>query len=186
MLQPLIEIIDAKKSYLDHTFNLKIHAGDFIIIKGGNGSGKTTLIHLILGFTKPDKGCVKRRISRINYCPEKAYLPPHLAVYEYIEMMSAFRGVDVDMDLIHLLKIPLYKKIANCSKGNMQKVCLYQALTGKSDLYILDEPFSGLDKDISKDLCVYLKMLSDQAVTVIVSTHQPQLLEHIKTDVIAL
>lgn len=186
MSQPLIELIDAKKTYVDRLFNLVIHQGDFVLIKGGNGSGKTTLIHLILGFIKPDQGCVKRRVKRLNYCPEKVYLPPHLKVIDYIEMMSAFKGVEVDMTLIHLLKLPLYKKISACSKGNIQKVCLYQAFIGQTNLYILDEPFSGLDEKMAKDICLYIDMLHQQNVTLIVSTHFPHYFDHMKKTVVDL
>lgn len=183
----LIELKNASKSYLDKDFNLQIKKGDFWLVTGTNGSGKTTLLRLILGFIKEDGGNIKlsRKLS-LNYLPEKVNLPPYLSSLEYLLLIAKIKKVELDLDLLLLLEIPLYKKIAHLSKGNYQKVAICSALIGESDLIILDEPLSGLDRKMTNRLKKIIKNYQETGKSFLISTHNPKAFQKMATNFLEL
>lgn len=171
----LIELNEASKYYLSTKFHFTINKGEFWLITGNNGSGKTTLLRLILDFTKPDIGFVKSIENlKISYLPEKVNLPHFLKAIEYLEMIAKIKKTELDFSLLTGLDIPLYKKINHLSKGNYQKVALAATLIGPSDLIVLDEPLSGLDKKMTNNIKAIIKQMQNQGRTFVVSTHNPK------------
>ena len=177
MSQPLIELIEASKNYLNQSFSIIIEKGCKYIMTGGNGSGKTTLLLLMMGLIQPDRGKVISKRFKINYLPEKAELPMHFMVYDYIRQISRLKHVKIDRHLLNALDIPYDQTIDTLSKGNMQKLCLYQALIGDADLIVLDEPLSGLDDEMS-DKWINEIIGSYPSSTMVIATHQKAWFKH--------
>jgi ABC-2 type transport system ATP-binding protein len=171
----LIKLCEAKKHYCPQSFNLIIEPSDFVLISGENGRGKTTLIELVLGFKKPDKGTIDKKKLRIGFLPEVMMLPPLIKVSNYLETLAKVKKDVLTEELIHLFDIPLFKYIHQLSKGNQQKLAIISTFIGKPDLIILDEPLSGLDSKSIEILIEFLKYKKSTGLSLMVSTHQPDL-----------
>ncbi len=182
----LIELKEARKLYCPESFNLKIESKDFILISGENGKGKTTLLELILGFKKPDKGFIEKKKLKIGYLPEVMMLPPLIKVSDYLETLARVKKDRLQEDMIHLFNIPLFKYIYQLSKGNQQKLAIITTFIGKPDLVILDEPLSGLDQVSMLVLKDYLKKKKAEGLSIIVSTHKPELFKDLANKVLCL
>jgi cobalt/nickel transport system ATP-binding protein len=161
------------------------------VILGGNGSGKTTLLFHILGLLKPDEGSVKvfgvnpaeqynairERIGVLLQNVDDQLLSP--TVWDDIsfsprnyghEKDETFRMVEkilVELGIQHLRdKICHY-----LSGGEKRKVALAGALIMHPELLILDEPFEGLDNRSRAELVMLLNTYNRAGMTIIMSTH---------------
>ncbi|MEI7817230.1 MAG: ABC transporter ATP-binding protein, partial [Desulfuromonadales bacterium] len=175
--------IDALKG-----LNLNIAAGEIFGFLGPNGAGKSTTIKLVMGLLRPTSGAaqimgldVSRPESRYNV----GYLPENPAFYDYLsaEEYITFVGTQFKMDstLLEqrtedvLIRLDLWdarkRPMRGYSKGMIQRVGLAQALVHDPEVYILDEPMSGLDpigRALVKDIILDLKA---RGKSVFFSTH---------------
>lgn len=175
MSWPPISLDNVKKRYLSVSFNLEIKPSSCLLVTGANGSGKTTLLRLLLGFTFPDEGTlIKSKKIMISYLPEKAELPLFVTAFDYLLMISKLKQVELDIDLLTILEIPLFKQIRHLSKGNLQRVAIAATLIGPSDLIILDEPLSGLDRKTTNRLVKIVKKMLEEGQAFVISTHTPK------------
>lgn len=188
-----IELENIRKSFNNvHAVNnlsLKVTGGEIFGFLGTNGAGKTTTIKMLLGLIKPDDGKLSlfgkdaHDIStkkRIGFMPETAYYYPFLKAHELIAFYGELCGMDkktiktrteellVEVGLENTGK----KTLKTFSKGMLQRVGIAQALLHDPDLFILDEPFTGLDplaKIHFRDLILKLKK---RGKTVFFSSHE--------------
>lgn len=195
---PVIELRGASLGYDGETVlrgvELDVHAGEFVGISGANGSGKTTLLRSMLGFLPLLGGRAGRTLppSRIGYVPQGATLDPcfPLSVDEVVAMgaygrlhpLQRFpRGerkrVEAALErvgLAHLGRAAFFE----LSGGQRQRVLVARALNQDPALLLLDEPFSGLDRDSREAVLQGLALINRQArVTVVLSSHDRELLD---------
>lgn len=148
--------------------DLKIYSGEFIGLLGPNGAGKTTLFRLILGLARPKKGTLnvfgdnpRKGNMRIGYVPQRRYVDSEskLQAVEYVRLgingnrwgfslasqtqkeRQAALDVLATVDATNLA----YRPLRELSGGELQRVFLAQALVGKPELLLLDEPLANLD-----------------------------------------
>jgi len=130
---------------------------------GPNGAGKTTFLRLLLGLVRPTAGTAKvldRNIEeglpvreRIGYMPEHDCLIPEMTGVGLVTYMGRVSGLDAKTaisrahDVLQFVGVEeeRYRKIAEYSTGMKQKVKLAQAMVHDPELYIFDEPTTGLD-----------------------------------------
>lgn len=162
---------------------------------GPNGAGKTTTIKAIMGLIRPDSGSVKINginsnnvLSRknVSYLSEQPYFYGHLSARESLLFASNLlglprknivSGVDRVLGIVELsLKAQL--KVREMSKGMQQRLNMAQALLGKPEIMILDEPMSGMDPPGRRLFRTIFKQLESEGVTIFFSTH---VLEDIET-----
>jgi ABC-2 type transport system ATP-binding protein len=168
--------------------NLEIFQGEVFGFLGPNGAGKSTTIKTILGQLKPDCGIVNIfgvPVNRYTSRLKVGYLPENPAFYDFLTAREFLRfiGKTFAMDeesIVHesekVLKLlelseSADRPIRSYSKGMVQRLGIAQALLHDPDLYILDEPMSGLDplgRAMVKDI---IKNLKTQGKTVFFSTH---------------
>ena len=172
--------------------SLEIREGEFVSIIGQNGSGKTTLVKHFNGLLKPTKGNVVvfgidaskasiEDLSRhVGYCfqnpdhqlfcktvkEEISYGPKNFKLKEE-EIEERLREVTENLQLEHLVD----KTPWSLSKGEKQRVAVASALSMKPQLLVIDEPTTGQDFQRSKDLMDLAKRLNREGTTVIVITH---------------
>ncbi len=182
----LITLSNVRKYDVKKPYNVHIDKGSFTLLVGKNGSGKTTLIRLILGFIEPDVGKIVRHVHKIAYLPEVVTLPSFMKGYMFLMCFSNMKKATYDPKLLHLFDVPLFIDVDRLSKGNKQKLAIIATLIGDADLYLLDEPFSGLDEISISRFISYLSILKKDGKTVMIVSHQPALFDDLITNKIIL
>jgi ABC-2 type transport system ATP-binding protein len=141
--------------------SLDIEQGEIFGLVGANGAGKTTLIKCLLDFCEPDNGTIEisgidhhetRSRRDLAYLPE-SFAPPHyLTGKDFLQYMLKLQGLDYDatgiLNMLAALDLEpdsLGKPVRAYSKGMTQKLGLAGCFLRRRNLYILDEPMSGLD-----------------------------------------
>ena len=193
-IEKLVVAYDEDKPVLDN-FNLGIEKGKMTAFVGPNGAGKSTLIKAILEFVKPITGSIT--INGKKYAQEKkktAYVPQRGSVdwdfpttlYDVVEMGSYGRVGFLKrvpkseknrvMEAIEKVDMLEYvdRQISQLSGGQQQRVFIARALVQDAEIYLLDEPFQGIDKKTEGSIVKILKGLKEEGKTVIVVHHDLQ------------
>lgn len=169
--------------------NLNIPKGMFGLL-GPNGSGKSSLMRTIATLQDPDKGELsfnginilenKERLrKRLGYLPQEFGVYPKISAEKLLDYIASLKGVqnsrqrkNIVAHLLHLTNLTGEKKraVASFSGGMKQRFGIAQALLGKPELIIVDEPTAGLDPE---ERLRFYNILSEigKEVTVILSTH---------------
>ncbi|MBF0262467.1 MAG: ABC transporter ATP-binding protein [Magnetococcales bacterium] len=167
---------------------LDVPEGGIFALIGGNGAGKSTLIKAILDLDRPDAGEIQIRgvSSRlpearrsVAYLPERFWPPDALGVGEFLTWMGRLHGAPNDLATtrttlagLDLDPAILASPIRALSKGMTQKLGLATILLSQKPLWILDEPFSGIDPKARALLKTQWRAARAQGVTLFFTTHQ--------------
>ena len=166
--------------------NLSVPRGVVYGLVGANGAGKTTLIKHILGLRAAQTGSVRvfgidpvadpvGVLSRIGYLSEDPDLPGWMSVTELIRYSRAFYPGWDDAyaeELRQAFALNPAAKIKNLSKGQRARAGLLVALAYRPELLLLDEPSSGLDPIVRRDiLAAVIRTIADEGRTVLFSSH---------------
>ncbi|HHC6392154.1 TPA: ATP-binding cassette domain-containing protein [Staphylococcus aureus] len=180
MATGIVNINNVKKTINGNTIlnnlNLTIPKNSITLIDGYNGSGKSVTLKLIAKIYKATSG---KLISDgvVSYAPDQFPTSLNLTLDEYFNYLKKIYKLPTYSKMIDYmvsnfnLEQFLDFKVNNCSKGTRQKVNIIQCLVKPADIYILDEPFSGLDKDSIYFLANYLCEIKSKA-TIIISSHE--------------
>jgi ABC-2 type transport system ATP-binding protein len=169
---------------------------------GPNGAGKTTLMRCLLGLVDPDEGTLRWRGApitepvrhRFGYMPEERGLYPAMPVAEQVEYFARLSGLSgtaardatrAVVDRVGLTDLQ-GRRVEQLSHGNQQRVQLAVALVHKPELLVLDEPFAGLDPLGVDTLAGLLQSLADEGATVLFSSHQLDLVQHLCQEVVTI
>lgn len=197
------------KKYALNDINIKIEPGEFVFIVGSSGSGKTSLIKLLLKEMEPSSGSIKvagvdygklRRKNipklrrRIGVVFQNFRLLKDRTVYEnvafaqrVVETPSRFirRQVPAMLTLVGLAdKYKSYPK--QLSGGEQQRVALARALVNKPELLLADEPTGNLDPKNSWEIMRLLEDINRKGTTVVVVTHNKEIVNMMQKRVITL
>src|SRR5437588_7166664 len=161
---------------------------------GANGAGKTTLIKHILGLLRAERGSVRvfgldpvaepvAVLSRIGYLSEENDLPGWMGVDELIRYTSAFYPKWDDAyaeELRRAFALDPAAKIKDLSRGQKARMGLLIALAHRPELLVLDEPSSGLDPIVRRDILgAVIRTIADEGRTVLFSSHLLQEVEQV-------
>lgn len=194
-ISSLSKNIGAKHILNEISFNLK--KGKVLGILGPNGQGKTTLLNVISGLFKPTLGTVtvngvlvgRETKEFVSYLQEKDYLFKWMKVNDALKFYKDFFQDFNESKALNLLKfmnIQTDAKLKSLSKGMLEKVALSLTLSRNCNLYILDEPISGVDI-ISRDKIINAIIDNlDSNASMIITTHYVGELEQIFDEVIFL
>ncbi len=189
--QPAVRIEALVKRYgalvaLDNV-DLSIAQREAFGLVGANGAGKTTLIRCLLDLTACDQGRIEifgvpareapSRV-RLSYLPER-FLPPHyLTGREFLRTLAALGRASYDearsgalIAELELEAAALERPVRTLSKGMTQKLGLAAALSLERELYVLDEPMSGLDPAARVAVKSVLSRLSREGRTLFFTSH---------------
>lgn len=210
----MIQLIDVSKVYpngFEALSNINLHIGkeEFIFIVGPSGSGKTTLMKLLYREEFPTSGQVI--IDKINVAELKPYQIPYLrrnmgVVFQDFKLLPkrtiweniafAMQVVGHPRSLIRkhvslaLELVGLQKKgnsfPADLSGGEQQRACIARAIVNNPPLLIADEPTGNLDPATSWEIIYLLDKINKRKTTVIVTTHNKNIVDIMRKRVIAL
>ncbi|MGM0369842.1 MAG: ABC transporter ATP-binding protein [Bacillota bacterium] len=197
MKQDLLRIKNIKKSFNDtiavDSVSFKVKESEIFGLLGPNGAGKTTLIRIIMDIFKADQGEIivgddlKIDKSMIGYLPEERGIYEQTEVLETIIYFANLKGMaksEAEQEALQWLKKfgledNATSKIETLSKGMKQKVQFIIAIVHQPVLLVLDELFSGLDPVNQKLFKKVIRDLAQQGVTVLLSSHQMNLVEEL-------
>jgi heme ABC exporter ATP-binding subunit CcmA len=170
--------------------DLCVERGEIVALLGANGSGKTTLFSLLMGLLQPDSG--ERRFAgeeaddigleiraRMAYVAHAPQLYPLLSGIENLELFARLReGLGGEarapsevLSLLGLESAVHERPVSTYSRGMAQRVVLARALAQRPDLYILDEPFTALDREGREVLAQVLRGERERGASVLLSSH---------------
>ena len=210
----MIDLENVTKAYStgNHALNgvsLHIDKGEFVFIVGDSGSGKSTLIKLLLKELEPTSGTIKVNGINLNKMKQRA-IPKYRRkigvvfqdfrllkdrnVYENIAFAQRVvitptnnirKNVPAMLSLVGLAeKYKSYPK--QLSGGEQQRVALARALVNQPNILLADEPTGNLDPKNSKEIMKLLETINERGTTVVVVTHNQEIVDQMKKRVIAM
>ncbi len=187
--------------------NFSIPKGSLVALIGPNGAGKTTFLKTSLGFVKPASGCVeffgkpyKKIRSKVCYVPQKDSVDwdfpitvlevvlmgryKHLGLFKWPSKADkeAALGALKTLEIQHLA----HRQISELSGGQKQRVFLARALLQDAEIFLLDEPFVGIDISTEEIITKLFKLLRDQGKTFVIVHHDLQSVPEIFDRVVIL
>lgn len=180
--------------------DLTIAAGEFYALLGPNGAGKTTSLRMVAGLTVPDAGSIEvygidaladplaaRQVTA--WLPDEPMIYDKLTPLEYLEFVAGLWSVPADAaardadDLLRSLDLwqARHSRCEGFSRGMRQKVALAGALIHNPSLLILDEPLTGLDTAVARQVKDILTARAAAGATIILTTHILEVAERLST-----
>jgi ABC-2 type transport system ATP-binding protein len=159
--------------------SLSVAKGSIVSLLGPNGSGKTTLLRIVAGVLRPSSGEVVFRGGLMSYLPQELGLFKELSGWDNILFYARLYGLDKGYvlkrgkELLEKLELLNYAKapVAKYSGGMARKLSLAIALLPDADLYVLDEPTTGLDPSSRRSIWELIEELKRSGKSVLLSTH---------------
>ena len=169
-------------------FNLDIEVGSLMALVGPNGAGKSTLIKTILKFLKQITGEIKINAKTLAYVPQRNSVDWDFptTLFDVVEMgcygrVGLFKRVSTEekqkvLKAIEQVGMLDFKdrQISELSGGQQQRAFIARALVQEADIYLMDEPFQGVDSTTEKSIVDILKKLKSDGKTLIVVHHDLQ------------
>ena len=187
----LLEVQEIEKSYGTHRVldgvSFTADSGEVVGILGANGAGKTTLLRLVTHLLLPDSGTLlfdghplgQKDMAQIGYLPEERGLYRHMRAGEQVVYLARLKGLShADAEkaahewFARLGADDWWRRpVSRLSKGMQQKVQFIASVVHNPRLLILDEPFSGFDRDNAAMLRDEIRRLSATGTAILLSTH---------------
>jgi ABC-2 type transport system ATP-binding protein len=187
---PIVEFVAVTRKFGDKTalnnISLAVPRGGVFGLIGGNGAGKTTLIKHILGLLRAQTGTVRlfgldpvqhpvETLSRVGYLSEDRDLPDWMRVGELLRYTQAFYpnwDEGYAEDLRQAFELDRNAVLKSLSRGQRARAGLLVALAHRPELLVLDEPSSGLDPVVRRDILgAIIRTIADEGRTVLFSSH---------------
>jgi ABC-type multidrug transport system ATPase subunit len=173
--------------------SVDVPQGGFLLVTGRNGSGKSTLLRLFAGLMRPTAGDlrVEARRAEIGYVGHETLVYRELTALENLELYGRLYRVPERRERIGMLleRYGLWEarhtRAATYSRGMQQRLALCRALLHEPALLLLDEPYTGLDREGADILDRELAEAAG-ARTLVVSSHDPERVEPLATARLAL
>lgn len=210
----MIEFKNVSKVYPNGTralnkVNISIEKGEFVFIVGASGAGKSTFLKLIMKEEEPSSGSITVGDTNITHMKRRKvpYLRRTMGIvfqdFRLIDKMTVFDNVAFAMRVIgarpkavkkrvnYILGLVGLKEKAQCrpaelSGGEQQRVSLARALVNNPSLIIADEPTGNIDPEMSFEIIELLNEINKQGTTIIVVTHEHELVHKFKNRVIEI
>src|SRR5207248_4235357 len=166
--------------------DLTVNPGDVYGYLGPNGAGKTTSLRMMLGLIRPTAGWVRlfdrdpqlsvHALDRVAGFVEAPRFYPYLTGRRNLELLAAFDGgesakrIDAALEMVELVD-RARDKVGGYSHGMKQRLGIAAALLREPRLMLLDEPATGLDPAGMRDMRALIRRLSQQGITIVLSSH---------------
>ena len=196
-----------KKKYLLRDIHMYIQPGHMVLLLGGSGAGKTTYLNAVNGYEKAKAEVVlnganmyknyKEMQYDIGFVPQLDLMRGSDSVYRTLidaaslRLPKDFSAADRNARVEEVMKIfgltPVKDNlVSKLSGGQRKRLSIAMEFISNPSLFILDEPDSGLDGVMARELFEQLRMIADQGKIIIVITHTPDRVIDLFDDVIVL
>ncbi len=156
---------------------------------GPNGAGKTSFLRLVAGELKPSRGRIavlgeapfanRRLLRRIGFCPQQDALYDDMSALEFVTFLTRLHGFTAREATEHAkralervgLADAMRRALGGFSKGMRQRTRIAQSIAHRPELLVLDEPLTGLDPLVRRDMLALFRELSDEGCHILVSSH---------------
>ena len=195
--------VGKEKFHVLKSLNIDIEEGDFVMIMGKSGSGKTTLLNVLAFLDKFDDGSYffnYENVSNLNENQRSIFRNKHIGFifqqFNLIETLNIYQNIELPLiydgklnksereNIIKekLKQVGLLDKIKSMplqlSGGQQQRVAIARSLVNNPKLIFADEPTGALDSETSTDIMNLLKDLNNQGKTIIMVTHDADLIKY--------
>lgn len=189
--------------------SFEIDEGNFVFITGASGAGKTTIIRLILRESLPTSGTIK--IGSLDLAKLPSGKIPELrrqigVVFQDFKLLTdrtVFENVALPLDVLGKNEMEIKKEVreildlvgladredlfpAQLAGGELQRVCLARAVIAKPKILLADEPTGNLDPTTSWQIVKLLKKINKMGTTVVMATHNVEIVNSLQERVIKL
>ena len=191
--------------YANHNVSFEINSGEITVILGASGAGKSTLLNILGGMDKTTSGQVTVvgenisqydarqlttfRREQVGFVFQFYNLVPNLTALENVELASEIAPDALDPQKT-LVDVGLGKRMNNfpaqLSGGEQQRVAIARAIVNKPLVLIADEPTGNLDPQTSRDISDLFKAINNSGTTVVMVTHDMDMVSYLNKRVIAL
>ncbi len=209
----MIQLRNVYKKYKDiyalQNINLDIMSSEFVFLTGSSGAGKSTLMKLLYREEIPTSGTVmigniniaklpNDRVPNIRRCMGIVFqdykLLPNISVYDNIAFVIrtlGMRSKEIQERVLGALKVvglsnKMNAKPTELSGGEQQRVSIARAIVNGPPLLIADEPTGNLDPKTSLEIMQILEQINEKGITVIVSTHDRDIVNYFRKRVITM
>lgn len=210
----MIKFVNVSKAYPNgavalENVNLEIAKGEFVTIVGPSGAGKTTLNKLILAEEEPTEGTVlfenediatfnnaeiTRLRRRVGTVFQEFRLLPNKTAYENIAFAMEAAGKsdeEIVSDVPHVLQLVdlqdrMFHFPGQLSGGEKQRLAIARAIINQPEVLLADEPTGNLDSRSTAEVIEILKKINDLGTTVVLTTHDPQLIKAVGQRIISM
>lgn len=210
----MIEMLNVSKKYPNgitaiNNLSVKIDSGEFVYIVGPSGAGKSTFIKMMYREVKPTSGTV--RIGKFNVTNMKEREVPFLRRYvgvvfqdfKLLPRLTVFENVAYAMEVVEKSPEEIEQRVNEVlqlvklshkarmfpnelSGGEQQRVAIARAIVNTPGILIADEPTGNLDPDTSKEIMDILEEINRKGTTILMATHNSQIVNEIKHRVLAI
>ncbi len=191
-LKAALEVRNVSKFFGDVValkgIQLRMEAGDSVLLYGPNGAGKTTLLRILAALAKPSEGQVlfggedlarnsTKAKAEIGFISHATFLYGELTALENLKFVGKLFGLDkLEERVAAVLELFGLRDragvpVRELSRGLQQRVSLARAFLHEPGFLLFDEPFTGLDARAAKSLETLLRRLTEQGKTLVFSTH---------------
>jgi len=180
-------VVGYKNKHIVENLTFDINNGDFLCIVGENGAGKSTLVRTLVGLIPAISGNINYSIpkNRIGYLPQQTAAQSDFPASVYEIVLSGclnscgpvpfFSVAQKQKAVCNMEKLGISDLSSECfrelSGGQQQRVLLARALCASSELIILDEPVTGLDPLVTKDMYRIISDINSSGTTVVMISH---------------
>jgi cell division transport system ATP-binding protein len=189
--------------------NLLIEKGEFVLLMGPSGAGKTTLLKLLFCAEFPDEGQVlvqNRNVARLRTSDVPGLRRTMGLVFQDFRLLpkkSVFENVALPVIVLGASSFDIRRRVfdalkavgmehrkdhrpATLSAGEQQRVCIARAIVNGPIILLADEPTGNMDADLAREIIELFKAINARGTTVVVATHNRQVVEQVNRRVITL
>lgn len=189
--------------------SVRIEAGEFVYVVGPSGAGKSTFIKMIYREEKATKGTIKVGDFDLMTIKEKniPYLRRYVGVvfqdFKLLPKLTVYENIAYAMEVVEKNPKAIQKRVLEVlelvglkhkvrmfpnelSGGEQQRIAIARAIANTPHILIADEPTGNLDPDTSWEIMKILEEISNQGTTVIMATHNSQIVNVVKHRVLAV
>jgi heme ABC exporter ATP-binding subunit CcmA len=205
-MNPVIELDDVVALYGSHPAlagaTVRVERGEIVLVRGPNGAGKSSLLRLCAGLVAPSRGrahvlghdlsvdreSVGRRVGLLG---QRNGLFLDLTAEENVSFWGGLSGADDDemdqaMQRMGITATLRKRRVGAMSTGQRKRVALACLVTRRAELWLLDEPHSGLDAAGRDELDAVLRAASTAGATIVLASHEAERAERLGARVVLM